>query len=146
MATGTILVFEEAKEYLLDGGFAGADDIRCAILDNTATPTAAFATPALADFTEVGVGGTYVAKGVSLGDLTSMVTEAAGVMKFDSATNPTWAQHAGNDTDAWWGLIFNETDTTPDRAIAFVELGGPVNMATGALTITWPAGGIFTIT
>ncbi len=54
MATGDFIVFEEAKKYIIDGGFEAADDIKCAVLDNSATPTAAFATPTLSDFTEVG--------------------------------------------------------------------------------------------
>jgi len=144
MARGDVTVFEEALEYMLDGGWEAADDIKCAILDNTTTPTASFATPALGDFTQVGAGGTYVAGGTSLGTWDSMCVEAGGTLTFDSATNPTWAQDAGNDNDAWWGLIYNDTDAT-DRAIAFVDLGGPVDMTQGALTITWNASGIFTI-
>ncbi len=144
MATGTITVFEEAKAYMIDGGWEPADDIKCAILDDTTTPTAAYATPALGDFTQIGTGGTYVSGGTSLGNLGTVVTEAAGVMKFDSATNPTWAQDAGNDADAYWGLIYNETQAG-DPAIAFIELGGPVDMSAGSLTVTWNASGIFTI-
>lgn len=145
MATGDITVFDEAKAYMIDGGWEAADDIKCAVLDNTAAPAAATATPALGDFTEVGAAGSYVAGGTSLGNLGTLVTEAAGVMTFDSATNPTWAQNASNDTDAYWGLIYNDTQAG-DPAIAFVELGGPVDMSAGDLTITWAAGGIFTIT
>ena len=145
MATGDLIVFEEAKEYILDGGFEAADDIKVAVLDNTTTPTAAFATPALGDFTEVGTAGTYVTGGVSIGNLGTAVTEAGGVATFDSATNPTWAQDASNDVDAWWGLVYNDTDGG-NRAIAFVELGGPVDMSAGALTITWNASGLFTVT
>lgn len=145
MATGDLIVFEEAKEYIIDGGFEAADDIKVAILDNTTTPTAAFATPALGDFTEVGTSGSYSAGGISLGNLGTVVTEAGGVMKFDSGTNPNWAQNGSNDVDAWWGLIYNDTDAG-DRAIAFVELGGPVDMSAGDLTITWNASGLFTIT
>jgi hypothetical protein len=145
MATGDVTVFDEAKAFMIDGGWEAADTIRCAILDNTTAPTAGTATPALGDFTEVGTAGSYVAGGTSLGTLGTLVTEAAGVMTFDSATNPTWAQNASNDTDAHWGLIYNDTDAG-DLAIAFVELGGPVDMSAGALTITWNASGIFTIT
>ena len=145
MARGDVTVFEEAKAFMIDGGWESADDIKVAICDNTAAPTAGTATPALGDFTEVGTGGTYSAGGTSLGNLGTLVAEAAGVMTFDSATNPTWAANGSNDTDAYWGIIYNATDAS-DLAIAFVDLGGPVNMATGALTITWNASGIFTIT
>lgn len=144
MARGDVTVFDEAKAYMIDGGWEAADDIKCAILDNTATPTAADGTPALGDYTEVGVAGTYVAGGTSLGTLATLVAEAAGTMTFDSTTNPTWAQDASNDVDAWWGLIYNDTDAGK-LAIAFVELDGPIDMSAGDLTLTWHVTGIFTI-
>lgn len=145
MATGDVIVFEEAKATMIDGGWEPTDDIRCAILDNTTTPAAADATPALGDYTEVGTAGSYTAGGFSLGTLSVLVSEAAGVMTFDSATNPAWTQNASNDVDAHWGLIYNDTQAG-DPAIGFVELGGPVDMSAGSLTITWNASGIFTIT
>ena len=144
MAQGDVTIFEEALAYMIDGGWEPADEIKCAILDNTTTPTAADGTPALGDYTEVGTGGTYVAGGTGLGNLGACVTEAGGTMTFDSATNPTWAQDASNDTDAYWGLIYNDTQAG-DPAIGFVDLGGPVDMTAGDLTITWNASGIFTI-
>lgn len=144
MAQGDVTVFDEAKAYMIDGGWESADDVKCAVLDNTTTPAAGDTTPALGDYTEVGTAGTYVAGGTSLGSLGTLVTESAGTMTFDSSTNPTWAQDASNDTDAYWGLIYNDTDAG-DLAIAFVDLGGPVDMTAGALTITWNASGIFTI-
>jgi len=145
MARGDVVVFEEAKAKMLDGDWASTDHFYCAICDNTATPTAAFATPTLGDFTQVGNGGTYVTNGTDLGTLADLVTEAAGVMTFDSAVNPTWAQDAGNDADAFWGIIYNFTDAAKD-ALVFVDLGGPVDMTAGDLTITWNIAGIFTIT
>lgn len=145
MAQGDVVVFNEALAYLLDGGFEAADDIKVAICDNTVAPTQTTATPTLSDFTEVGTAGTYVAGGTSLGNIGTLVTQSGAVMTFDSATNPTWAANGSNDTDAYWGIIYNDTDAS-DRAIAYVDLGGPVNMATTALTITWNASGIFTIT
>ena len=144
MARGDVTIFEEALAYMIDGGWETADDIKCAVLDDTTTPTASDATPTLGDYTEVGTGGTYGAGGTSLGTLGACVTEAAGTMTFDSATNPTWAQDASNDNDAYWGLIYNDTDGS-DSAIAFIDLGGPVDMSAGDLTITWNASGIFTI-
>jgi len=144
MARGDVTVFDEAKAKMLDGDWASTDHFYCAVCDNTATPTAAYATPTLGDFTEVGTAGTYVSGGTDLGTLATLVTEADGTMTFDSATNPTWAQDASNDNDAYWGIIYNYTDAAHD-ALAFVDLGGPVDMTAGALTITWNASGIFTI-
>lgn len=144
MAAGDITWFDEAKAYMLDGGWEAADDIKVAVLDNTTTPAASDATPALGDYTQVGTAGTYTAGGTSIGTWGTLVTETGGTVTIDSATNPTWAQDASNDTDAYWGLIYN--DTQSDQAIAFVELGGPVDMSAGSLTITWNASGIATLT
>lgn len=145
MARGDVTVFDEAKAKMLDGDWASTDHFYCAICDNTTTPAAGTATPTLGDFTEVGTGGTYVSGGTDLGTLADLVSEADGTMTFDSSTNPTWAQNASNDTDAYWGIIYNYTDAGHD-ALAFVDLGGPVDMTAGDLTITWNASGIFTIT
>lgn len=145
MARGDVVVFNESKALLIEGGWEAADDIKVAICDNTVAPTATTVTPALADFTQVGSAGSYIAGGTSLGNIGTLTTQAAGTVTFDSATNPTWAMHASNDVDAYWGIIYNDTDVG-DAAIAYVDLGGPVNMATGDLTITWNASGIFTLT
>lgn len=144
MAAGDVTVFDEAKAYMIDGDWTSTDDIKVAILDNTTTPAAGDTTPALGDYTQVGSAGSYVAGGTSIGTLTACITEAAGTMTFDSATNPSWAQNASNDVDAYWALIYNDTQAG-DPAIAFVDLGGPVDMSAGALTITWNASGIFTL-
>jgi len=144
MARGDLVVFDEAKAKMLDGDWASTDNFYCAICDNTATPVAATATPVIGDFTQVGAGGTYVANGTDLGALSALVTEAAGTMTFDSATNPTWAQDAGNDVDAYWAIVYNFTDAGKD-CLCFVDLDGPVDMTAGALTVTWNASGLFTI-
>ena len=93
----------------------------------------------------MGTSGTYVSGGTDLGTLADLVSVASTTMTFDSTTNPTWAQDASNDADAYWGIIYNYTDATHD-ALGFVDLGGPVDMSAGDLTITWNASGIFTIT
>ncbi|MCR4286754.1 MAG: hypothetical protein NUW09_01940 [Deltaproteobacteria bacterium] len=130
---------------MLDGNWASTDAFHVAICDNTVAPTAATVTPVIGDFTQVGSAGSYVADGTSLGTLADLVTVAGTTMTFDSATNPTWAQNALNDTDAYWGIIYNYTDAGKD-AVAYVDLGGPVDMTAGDLTVTWAGTGIFTIT
>lgn len=145
MARVDLVVFEEAKAKMLSGDWASTDHFYCAICDNTATPAASTATPVIGDFTQVGTGGTYVADGTDLGALSALVSEAGGTMTFDSTTNPTWAQDASNDVDAYWAIIYNYTDAGKD-ALAFLDLGGPVDMTAGDLTITWNGSGIFTLT
>ena len=144
MARGDLVVFEEAMAKMLDGDWASTDHFYCAICDNTVAPTAATATPTLGDFTEVGTSGTYVSGGTDLGALSALVTEADGVVTFDSTTNPTWAQNASNDNDAYWAIVYNYTDAAHD-ALCYVDLGGPVDMTAGDLTITWNGSGLFTI-
>lgn len=142
MATGDFIVFDEAKLALLDGTHdLDTHVIKVAICDNTTVPAAATATPALGDFTQVGSAGSYIAGGTTL---TISLTEAAGTVTFDATNNPTWAQNASNDVDAYWGIIYNDTNAGKE-AIGFVELGGPVDMSAGALTITWNASGLFTL-
>lgn len=145
MAQGDVVIFNEALAKMLDGDWASTDNFYLAICDNTTTPSATTATPVLGDFTEVGTAGSYTAGGTNLGALSTLVTQTGTTMTFDSATNPTWAQHASNDTDAYWGIIYNFTDAGKD-AVAYVDLGGPVDMTAGDLTVTWGASGIFTIT
>lgn len=144
MARGDVVVFNEARAKMLDGDWASTDHFYCAICDNTAAPAADTATPTLGDFTEVGDSGTYVTGGTDLGALSALVTQSGGTVTFDSTTNPTWAQDASNDNDAYWAIIYNYTDAAHD-ALAYVDLGGPVDMTAGDLTITWNASGIFTI-
>ena len=146
MATGDVVVFNEALEYMFDGGWEPADAIWCAVLDDTVDPAQADTTPALADYTEVGTGGTYSAGGELLDTWGNMCTVAAAVMTFDdTGANVAWTQDGGNDVDAYWGFVYNYTEAA-DPGIAFIELGGPVNMQAGALQITWHANGIFTVT
>jgi len=145
MAAGDVIVFEESKAVILSGGWEAADSIKIAILDNGTPPTPSDATPQLGDYSEVGAAGSYVVGGLVLDTWTTMVAEAAGVMTFDTGTNPNWAQNGSNDTDAFWGLVYNVTQAG-NLAICYVELGGPVDMSAGDLTITWNASGIFTIT
>jgi len=142
MAAGDLTVFDEAKLALLDGTHdLDTHVIKLAICDNTVAPTAGTATPTLGDFTEVGAAGTYVTGGTTL---TINLTEAAGTVTFDATNNPTWAQDASNDIDAYWGIVYNDT-AAGNEAIAFVDLGGAVDMTAGDLTVTWNASGLFTL-
>ena len=145
MARGDVTFFNEALAYILEGGWEPTDTIKCAIVTNAVVPTASTASPALSDFTEVATGGTYTAGGTSLGDIQTCVTQSSNVVTFDSATNPSWASHASNGTNAYYAIVYNDTDAS-DKAMLFVDLGGPVDMQAGTLTITWNASGLFTIT
>jgi len=146
MARGDVTVFNEAKAKMLDGDWASTDSFYCMLITNAVTPTAATATPTKSDFTEVTAGGNYAAGGSSLGTLANLVTESGGTMTFgDILTATSWAQNAGNPTNAYYAIIYNYTNAAKD-ALAFVDLNGPIDMTAGDLTITWNASGLFTIT
>jgi hypothetical protein len=141
MARDDFTVFNKAKLAMLDGTHdLDTDVFKLALLDNTVAPTATTLTPNLSDFTEVGAAGTYTTGGTTI---TCTLAEAAGTVTFDSTTNPNWAQNASNDTDAYWGLIYNTSAS--NAAIGFLDLGGPVDMTAGDLDVTWSASGIFTM-
>jgi hypothetical protein len=148
MASGDITVFDEAKEYMLDGDWASTDTIKLGL--TTSTPTASDAVPAFGsggttNYTEVIPGGNYSAGGETLDTYTACVTETGGTMTFDdTGASVSWAQDASNPTNALYGVIYNETSSS--YAIAFIDLDGPIDMSAGSLTITWNASGIFTIT
>lgn len=145
MARGDITLFEAFASLDYTAGWALTDDIKVAVLDNTTAPAADDATPALGDYTEVGTGGTYGAGGTSLGNWGTLNSQTGGAGTLDSATNPSWSADASNDTDAHWALIYNDTQAGKP-AIGFVDLGGPFNMASNDLSITWNASGILTVT
>ena len=153
MATGDLTLFEE---WLVDDGEGDVHDyevdvFKIALIDNVITPTAADATPAWGatsgvdyDANEVSTAGAvYVAGGLTLANPTH--TEAAGVATFDADDPAVITQDAAGFTDAYWGIIYNDT-TTNKNAIAFIELGGPVSQVAGPITITLNASGIWTKT
>jgi hypothetical protein len=145
MARGDLVIFEEARSIMFLA-YSSGDDIKCAIITGgtDTAPTAADADPKLGGYTEVTDAGSYTAGGTSIGDWESLISEAGGVVTFDSATNPTWAQNSSNGSSAFYGLLYNDTHSS-DTAFAYVDLGGPVDMTAGDLTITWNSSGIFKV-
>lgn len=142
MAAGDIFVFNQTKLDLLNGTHDLDSHIfKVAILNNTTTPTVNDVDPALNSYTEVGSGGTYIAGGTTL---TMTLQLAGGTVTWDSTLDPAWNQNAGNDIDAYWGLIYNTSAT--NRALLYIDLGGPVDMTGGTLTLNWNANGILTLT
>ena len=146
MARGDLTVFEEAKATIIEGGWEAADEIWVGIVTDVCAAddaAPAYAAGGTTNYTAIATAGNYAAGGLNLGALSVLVTEAGGVMTFDSATNPTWAQHASNPQNGDHAVIYHKTS---GLCIAMLDLDGPVDMQAGALTITWNASGMFTIT
>jgi hypothetical protein len=145
MATGDVTIFEEVAEMIGEETFNfESDTLKLGLIDNSTPPTAADATPRWADYSgnEVSTAGGYTANGETLASVT--YTEAAGVATLD-ADNVSLSQDGSGFTDAYWGIIYDDTATN-DEAIGFVELGGPVSEQAGPVAINWNASGIMTVT
>lgn len=145
MATGTVTVFQEFADQLgKEIHNFSSDTLKIGLVDNTLTPTAGDATPTWSDYSanEVSTAGGYTANGETLASVTW--SEAAGVATLDAA-NISLDQNGSGFTDAYWGIIYNDSAASDD-AIAFVELGGPVSEQSGPVAINWNASGILTVT
>lgn len=145
MARGDLTVFEEFAKTIGEKKIAfGADTFKLALINNTSAPTAAAATPTWSDFSANEVSGTgYTAGGYSLTGATW--TEAAGVATFDDTGNVTWSQNGAGPTTIYWGILYSDTSTNDD-CVCYIDMGGPVSLVDGDVSVTWNASGIFTVT
>lgn len=133
MAAGDIYTFEELTIELGKKTHDLVNDtFKVALLTNATNPTTADVSPALASYTECSAGGNYATGGATL---TVTYTEAGGTATF-AITNPTtWALDGSNPTDAYWALIYNTSAS--NAALAYIDLGGPVDMTAQDLVLSW---------
>jgi hypothetical protein len=145
MARGDLTVFEELAKTVGEKKIDFTNDtFRVALVDNSLTPTASDATPTWSDYSANEVSGTgYAANGAALTGQTW--TEAAGVATFDDTANVSWSQNASGFTDAYYAILYSDTSSNDD-AVCFIDMGGPVSLVDGDISITWGASGIFTLT
>lgn len=144
MARSDLTVFEESALQLGTGEHdLASNTIKIGLVTNATPPTAGQTTPTWGDFSanEVSTGGGYVAGGITLTNVT--FTETGGVATLD-ADDVSLLQDAGGFTDAYWGIIYDDTNST-DMALCFVDLGGPVSEVASPITFTWNANGIMRI-
>ena len=124
----------------------GSDTFKVALIDNTDTePVAGTATPEWgASFSGNEVSGTgYSAGGTALtGTVTS---EADGVTTFDDTGNVTWSQNGAGPTNIYWAILYNDSADSKE-CVGFLDMGGPVSLQDGDVSITWNASGILTVT
>ena len=147
MARNDWVTFEEFSKDLANGVHdLGDDTLTVALITNAATePIAACATPRWADFSanEVADGNGYTSPGEELSG--TSIAEAAGVATLDDSGNVTWSQNASGFTNAYWAILYN-SEAENDEAIGYLDMGGPVSLVDGDVSITWNASGILTVT
>lgn len=145
MARGDLTVFEEFTKTIGEKKIDFANDtIKVALIDNAATePAAAAETPTWSDFSGNECSGTgYTAGGETLSGVTW--TEAAGTATLDDTGNVTWSQNGAGPDDIYWAIVYSDTATNDD-CICFIDMGGPVSLQDGDVSITWNESGILTV-
>ena len=149
---GSVTIFDEFVLALGKGEHdlsAAGDTIKLGLIKGTEEiggidPARTDSTPTWLDYSsaQVVTTGGYTNGGETLSGQT--YTEVDGVATFDDTGNISLAQNASGFTDAYWGILYNDSNATK-MAIAFVDLAGPVSEVAGPVTINWNAAGIFTI-
>ena len=150
MAAGDVTIFNTISEQIGEEVHDFENDtFKLALITNGVTPSAADATPQWGagsgvdyDGNEVSSAGNYTANGETLTSVT--FDRSVGVCTFDAA-NVSIAQHGSGFTNAYWGIIYNDTATNKD-CLCFVDLDGAVSEQAGPVAINWNASGIFTCT
>ena len=104
MARGDLIVFEEAKAYMLDTDLLAADEIWIGLVTDVCVvsdPLPAYGAGGTTNYTPIATAGEYAAGGLLLDTVANMVTEAAGVMTFnDTGASVTWAQNGASPQNA----------------------------------------------
>lgn len=149
MARGDVGIFNQAKIDMATKIFQlDTDTIKLGLVTNATVPSATTAAPhwggtGTTNFAtnQVGTGGGYTGPV----DVTSTAAIAGATVTFDLTTNPTFSQNASGATDIYYGILYDDTDANK-RCIGWVDMGGPVSIVAGDVTVTWNASGFFTMT
>jgi hypothetical protein len=142
MAT-SIKIYDQARLDIFDSTIdLDADTIKVALLNNSATFTAANTVFSDVSTNELSGGNGYTSGGATLGSKT--VTKSGSTVTFDAA-DVTWTA-SGGDIGPAYKAVFYDT-TLSNRLIAFLDLDGAKTANNGTpLNLVWNASGIFTLT
>jgi hypothetical protein len=151
MATGDVTLFNSLRDNL---GAAihnfNSDDTFVGLVTNTSPPTQTTAVPHWAGTgttnlatNQVGTGGGYTGPVNCSAVITDNWSISGATATYD-IDDVSLSQNASGFTDAYWAVGYNNTDVNK-RAIFFCELGGPVSLVAGDVSISWNASGVFTL-
>jgi len=147
MALGDLFVFDEGLVSLTVGPTLVADEVWVGLVTETCLvtdPIPAYASGGTTNYTAIATSGEYAAGGLLLDTIANIALEAAGVLSFkDTGASVTWAQNGTSPQNARFAVVYNKTT---NLCYCGIDLGAAVDMQAGALTITWNASGMFTIT
>ena len=119
-----------------------SDTIKVALATSTYTP-AQDTHDYFNDITNEVTGTGYTAGGATLASKTVTYTSGTNTQAFDAA-DTSWAS---STITARYAIIYDSTPGTAatNPLIGYVDFGADVSSTAAAFTITWDAGGIFTI-
>lgn len=158
MAQGTLVVFNEFKQTLGQGEhILGTDTFFGMLIKATATdPLETDSDPGWSvsrtqDWSsgayENSTAGNYTAGGNTCG--VSTWTPSGNSVILDLPTDLSWTGSGSNPggagNEVQWCGIYNSTDADK-KGMCFIDLGTNFDMQTGDLTITFDAGGLWTLT
>lgn len=145
MARGDFTLFQQFTQDIGKGlhDFS-SDTIKLGLIDNSITPAADDVDPKWSSYSaaEVVDTGGYTAGGETL--LNSSYTISDNTSKFD-ADNIEFIVNIAGFTDAYYGILYNDS-TAQKLAIAFLDLGGPIDETTEEFSINWNSSGVLTVT
>ena len=146
MARNDWVTFEEFSLDLANGVHnLGSDTFKVGLVDETIpVPVAGSVEPEWTDFSDNEVSGTgYDAGGATLSGTST--SEADGVTTFDDTGNVSWSQNGAGPTNIYWAILYNDSAASKE-CVGFLDMGGPVSLQDGDVSITWNASGILTVT
>lgn len=154
MARGDLVLFEEFADHL--GGYkhnfeAAGHTYKVAMITTGYASVLTTATAVWATWSAADIGATWSTANYTTGGaaLTSQsYSEASGTATFD-ASSVTWSQDASlaSSTGANTAILYNTNTSSASTqyAVCKIDLGGPIHLKDGDITISWNASGIFTV-
>lgn len=148
MARGDIKWFAAALNAAFTGGnfdLNGSDTVRLGIVTNVPVPTVNTPDPrwGAGGTTDLSANQVATATGytgpITLGSVTFGLSSNVPTMDANDVTIP---QDAGGFANGAYGIFYDAT-ATGNRALGFLDLGGPVGNQNGPIAITFNAAGIF---
>lgn len=156
MARGDLVLFEEFADQI--GGYKhnfenGGHTFKVAMITTPYASVLVSASAIWATFNSASMTASsgwstanYTAGGAAL--TSQSYNEASGTATFD-ASSVTWSQDASmsSSSNAYTAILYNTNTSSASTqyAIAKIDLGGPIHLKDGDITISWNASGIFTV-
>jgi len=111
------------------------DTIKMGIITTVVTPMTSESSAKWAQYSgnQVSTDNSQYAEPLTIASVTLTTVSSVVSMLDSSAIELT--QNSSGFTNAGWGIMYNETASS-DQAIGFLDLGGPVDLTAGPITIT----------